>query len=98
MWAQVPIDTYNQSVDIDSAFLGPATEFVFCPSSGGVLTPAYNDCGTAEIVILVSPPAACGDVNCDGTCNVSDAVAIINYVFVGGNAPCDTNGDGIPDC
>jgi len=98
MWAQVPVSTYNQSVDLDSAFLGPATEFVFCPSSGGVLTPAYNDCGAAEIVILVSPPAACGDVNCDGTCNVSDAVAIINYVFVGGNNPCDTDGDGIPDC
>jgi hypothetical protein len=42
---------------------------------------------------------AAGDVNCDGTCNnVSDAVRIIYYVFVGGNNPCDTDGDGAPDC
>ena len=30
-----------------------------------------------------------GDVNSDGTCNVSDAVHIINYVFVGGAPPGD---------
>jgi hypothetical protein len=29
----------------------------------------------------------CGDANCDGSVNVSDAVHIINYVFVGGNPP-----------
>jgi hypothetical protein len=23
---------------------------------------------------------------------------MINYVFLGGNLPCDANGDGIPDC
>ena len=39
-----------------------------------------------------------GDSNCNGTCNVSDAVFIINYVFIGGYVPCDTNGDDIPDC
>ena len=40
----------------------------------------------------------CGDVNCDVTCNVADAVWIINYVFAGGYNPCDTDGDGNPDC
>ena len=39
-----------------------------------------------------------GDVNCDGKANVSDAVYIIMYVFSGGTPPCDTNGDGSPDC
>lgn len=29
----------------------------------------------------------CGDANSDGTINVSDAVYIINYVFVGGDPP-----------
>ena len=29
----------------------------------------------------------CGDSNSDGSCNVSDAVYIINYVFTGGDAP-----------
>lgn len=37
----------------------------------------------------------CGDANSDGNLNVSDAVFIINYVFVGGDAPdpdcCETD-------
>jgi hypothetical protein len=41
----------------------------------------------------------CGDANSDETVNVSDAVYIINYVFIGGDAPDplisgDTNCDG----
>jgi uncharacterized protein (TIGR02145 family) len=40
----------------------------------------------------------CGDVNCDMTCNVSDAVYIVNYIFIGGAQPCDPDNDGIPDC
>ena len=43
-------------------------------------------------------PLEAGDTNCDSTCNVADAVWIINYVFAGGSAPCDTNGDAVPDC
>ncbi|MBD3217637.1 MAG: VWA domain-containing protein, partial [candidate division Zixibacteria bacterium] len=43
--------------------------------------------------------AACGDANSDGGINVSDAVFIINHVFLGGPAPqyfgsADTNCDG----
>jgi hypothetical protein len=49
-------------------------------------------------IVEHSTPSICGDVNCDDVCNVSDAVWIINYVFVGGNVPCDSSGDGIPDC
>lgn len=42
---------------------------------------------------------SCGDANSDGSVNVSDAVKIINYVFVGGNPPVplacgDANNDG----
>jgi hypothetical protein len=33
------------------------------------------------------PPVDCGDANADGTVNVSDAVYIINYIFVSGNPP-----------
>ncbi|MBD3217858.1 MAG: hypothetical protein GF310_06225 [candidate division Zixibacteria bacterium] len=41
----------------------------------------------------------CGDANGDGSVNVSDAVYIINYVFIGGDIPFpieagDANGDG----
>mgnify|MGYP006286932989 CR=1 FL=1 len=43
-------------------------------------------------------PLESGDVNCDDSVDVSDAVYIINYAFAGGNTPCDTDGDGNPDC
>jgi hypothetical protein len=41
---------------------------------------------------------ACGDVNCDGTANITDAVYLIQYIFGGGPAPCDPDDDGVPDC
>ncbi len=48
--------------------------------------------------IMEQSPYLCGDVNDDGLINVSDAVFIINYVFLGSSAPdplCigDANGD-----
>jgi len=43
-------------------------------------------------------PVESGDANCDDAVNVSDGVWIINFVFSGGYAPCDTDGNGIPDC
>ena len=43
-------------------------------------------------------PLMSGDVNCTGAVNVADAVWIINHVFAGGNQPCDTDGNGEPDC
>jgi len=52
MWAQVPVSTPSQTIDIDSAFVGPGGEFIFCPASGGAIEPAYNDCGTADIVVI----------------------------------------------
>jgi len=33
--------------------------------------------------------ALCGDVNCDGSVNIADAVWIITYIFAGGPPPCD---------
>ena len=44
-------------------------------------------------------PLDAADVNCDDAVNVTDAVYLINYIFVGGSsAPCDPSGDGVPDC
>ncbi len=97
MWAQVPISTPDHIVDFDSVFVGPSTEFVLSPVTGGVLTPAYNDCGETDLMIVTSHPV-CGDVNCDGNANVGDAVYLINWVFKGGNSPCDPDGNGAPEC
>jgi hypothetical protein len=42
-----------------------------------------------EIVYLNAPDAVCGDVNFDGMTNISDAVFLIGYIFVGGPTPAD---------
>lgn len=39
-----------------------------------------------------------GDVNCDGMVRITDAVYLLNYVFGSDQRPCDTNGNGEPDC
>jgi hypothetical protein len=97
MWAQIPLGTPDHIVDFDTTYLPPATEFLLCPVQGGILKPAYQDCGAADLIILTSHPV-CGDVNCDGTANVGDAVFLINYVFKGGYDPCDPDGNGSNDC
>jgi cysteine-rich repeat protein len=38
------------------------------------------------------PCAGNGDVNCDGTINLSDPVALLNWLFTGGVAPCPCRG------
>jgi hypothetical protein len=43
-------------------------------------------------------PYESGDADCSGTVDIDDVVHLIGYVFSGGAAPCDTNGDGEPDC
>ncbi|HER00598.1 MAG TPA: hypothetical protein ENO22_14770 [candidate division Zixibacteria bacterium] len=53
----------------------------------------------ADLTVINEPEYICGDADNSGTVNVSDAVIIINYVFVGGTAPdpldaADTNCDG----
>ena len=59
---------------------------------------AGAESGWSESLFITITDVVCGDANGDGTVNVSDAVYIINYVFVGGDAPdplCsgDANGD-----
>lgn len=46
-----------------------------------------NECGELIGSHGVACTSICGDANRDGTVNVSDAVHIINYVFVGGDPP-----------
>ena len=49
-------------------------------------SPRNKDTVTVTMNIL-EPLYMCGDANSDGSVNVSDAVSIINYVFVGGDPP-----------
>jgi hypothetical protein len=96
IWLQTPGET-DQVIDIDSIFIAPGSEFMFASIEGPAAYPAWNDCGTQDIIIL-SPDYLCGDANGDEENNVGDAVMVINYVFNGGAAPdpvCegDCNGD-----
>ena len=43
-------------------------------------------------------PIEAGDVDCSGDADIDDVVYLIAYIFSGGNSPCDTDGDGEPDC
>jgi len=43
-------------------------------------------------------PFESGDANCSGDIDIDDVVFVIGYVFSGGPIPCDTDGDGYPDC
>ena len=64
---------------------------------GGMYPPDFNGNPTGSTTNPVAPPVTfdivpsyvCGDVNCDYTVNVSDAVYTINYIFKGGPAPCE---------
>lgn len=49
--------------------------------------PSVNDMAICVLEIVSN---ICGDVNLDGQVNVSDAVYLINYIFVGGAAPCES--------
>jgi hypothetical protein len=59
-------------------------------------SPARKDTTLVSINIY-DPPYICGDATGDETVNVSDAVYIINYVFVGGAAPVPLE-SGDADC
>jgi hypothetical protein len=39
-----------------------------------------------------------GDVDCSGFIDIDDIVYMIVYIFESGPAPCDPDGDGVPDC
>jgi Right handed beta helix region/Dockerin type I domain len=70
---------------------------MFCDSYNGILTlDSTSPCGpdhpsnTCQVLIgahSVTDCVNCGDANFDGYVNVSDAVYIINYVFINGDQP-----------
>jgi hypothetical protein len=43
-------------------------------------------------------PYSSGDADCSGNVDIDDVVYLIAYIFSGGYAPCDTDGDAVPDC
>jgi len=88
-------------VDVDPSLV-PGTEYCYTVKSvAGDLTsdPSNVSCGTPEAPGI--GPFIRGDCNGDGSVSgeVTDAVFILNYNFIGGEAPpcsaaCDVDGDG----
>ena len=71
------------TIVIDSSCYPPADfPLLFC-SSGMSYIPAWN--GPFEFTV-VEPLA--GDINCDGSANLADAIYIINWIFREGPPPC----------
>ena len=67
----------------------PDFEELLTPGAGSMLVDEYGG-GILPVFVggeIVVLPLPCGDANGDTQVNVSDAVAIINYVFAGGNPP-----------
>lgn len=79
-------------------YVYPPVDFWSFQDDMGAYPPDFNGTPVASQSDPVAPPATfdvvrrtiCGDSNCDGTRNISDAVHIINWIFKGGPAPCET--------
>jgi hypothetical protein len=108
LWVKIDADATPEEIDIEPVFFEPAGEFIFAPLDGGVVYPAFADCGTADIVLKYTICGAdkytnCtpGDANGDGIVNISDAIVHISYIFAGGPPPrpySKCSGDANGDC
>ncbi len=100
-------DGTSQLAADDNGGSGVASKIIWeCPGTGTYYIRCIQEyatswhCGPATYYTISSKEAKiCGDGNKDGSVNVSDAVWIINYVFLGGEPPeplCigDANADG----
>ncbi len=83
---------------------GGNTSFDSDISLSGTVGQAVFGSGNSEAHVIhsgfrqtFSPYYICGDANSDVTVNVSDAVWIINYVFIGGEPP-EPYKSGNPNC
>jgi Dockerin type I domain len=79
---------------LDSSFIPPGAEFILTNVNSFSIFPQFK---TDTILIINSH--ICGDANADQIVNISDAVWLVNYVFIGGDPPIpmisgDVNCDG----
>jgi len=88
---------YIQEIPADSS---SSEGMIIFDALGGFDLPCFMiDSWAIRSLVPVWDEFLCGDANNDGAVNVSDAVWIINYVFVGGEPPIpyeagDANCDG----
>ncbi len=95
VWGNTDGDAYigctpaSDDMSYDPLFCNP-TEYDFGLYDTSPCAPANNDCGVligAKDVNCTASAYICCDVTGDENVNVSDAVFITNYVFIGGTPP-----------
>jgi hypothetical protein len=86
--AMVQPGASTSCITIDTASALPGLQLAFVPQGGGT-TPEYVHCPGADI--MLGPQdcgySLCGDANGDLSIDISDAVFLLQYIFVGGPAP-----------
>jgi Peptidase family C25/Propeptide_C25/Dockerin type I domain len=82
-WMDVELDISDIADDQPIVFL----RWVMGPTNYTTRFSGWNIDDIEVISYLCGSSFLCGDANADAEVNVSDAVHIINYVFVGGNPP-----------
>jgi hypothetical protein len=92
------LDTMHVTIDVTD----PTILLYTCGDADG-----SGDVDIDDVVSLISyifaggsapnPPEA-GDADCSNDIDIDDAVYLITFIFSGGNPPCDTDGNGEPEC
>jgi len=94
-WMDIDLDISDVADDQSSVIL----RWIMGSTNGSTRYGGWNIDDIEVVSYFCGDLYLCGDVNADESANISDAVHIINYVFVGGNPPDpiesgDTNCDG----
>lgn len=81
---------------------------IYLPQCGDANRSGYIDIDDAVYVVsyifMFGPapnPLSLGDCDCSGgdvPVDIDDLVYLLDYILRGGPPPCDTDGDGVPDC
>ncbi|HER00345.1 MAG TPA: hypothetical protein ENO22_13475 [candidate division Zixibacteria bacterium] len=92
IFGQLPYGVTLQNEDSSylAGYPNYASEFNFTLRVTDSSDPQKTD-DTRITIVVLDEGYVCGDANNDALVNVSDAVWIINYVFVGGSAPVPWN-------
>jgi sugar lactone lactonase YvrE len=96
------VDVFNPGqADSDQDNIGDACDYI-CGD-----TDASESVDIDDVVQLIQyifgsglppEPFEAGDADCSGSVDIDDVVYLISYIFAAGSSPCDTDGDGVPDC
>lgn len=92
---------FRHDIVHSACFVEVGDEFVCGDADGSGAVDIDDAVFLIEYIFAGGPepdPIESGEVDCSGSTDIDDVVYLISYIFSGGNAPCDPNGDGVPEC